>query len=410
MHSSYSLFELNEYIRRVIALNFAEPIWVTCEIAQIKEVRGNIYLDLVQHDNKTDEITAQISGNIWYKTFLFLQNKLGSLLPSILAQGTQVMLKVQVEFNEKYGIKLIIEDIDPSFTIGQMEMKRQKIIQQLKDEGYIELNKLLKLPRVIQHIAVISSSNAAGYIDFTNHLHSNIYGYEYKVTLFQVSLQGLNTEKEVCSALQSIHDFSQNYDCIVIIRGGGSKPDLAWFDNYNIGTAIAKSRLPVITGIGHDIDSTVADIVANISIKTPTAVADFVVENNLGFETSIIETAGWISKLSRQLIKQHEVNLAGISQILKLLPTDILRQYYSKLDITSQKILLATKNKLKHNHQLLDLAAKQLALSDPVNILKRGYTIIRQDGKVITRSKLFNKEKSIEIQFSDNTIKIPDNE
>ena len=136
MPASYSLFELNEYIRRVVALNFPEPIWVHCEIAQIKEVRGNVYLDLVHHDESTDEVTAQISANIWYKSYLFLKNKLGALLPSLLAQGTNISIKVQVEFSEKYGMKLIIEDLDPAYTIGQMEMKRQKI-RPIFDEVFI---------------------------------------------------------------------------------------------------------------------------------------------------------------------------------------------------------------------------------------------------------------------------------
>ncbi|MBP9055102.1 MAG: exodeoxyribonuclease VII large subunit, partial [Saprospiraceae bacterium] len=162
MPSSYSLYELNEYIRRVIALNFAEPIWVNAEISQIKEVRGNVYMDLVYHDDQTNEIKAQISAGIWFKSYLFLKNKLGALLPSLLSEGTHVLLKVQVEFTERYGMKLIVEDIDPSFTIGQMEMNRQKILQKLFDEGLTHQNKLTKLPPVIQRIAVISSDNAAG--------------------------------------------------------------------------------------------------------------------------------------------------------------------------------------------------------------------------------------------------------
>ncbi len=410
MPASYSLFELNEYIRRVVALNFGEPIWVTCEIAQIKEVRGNIYLELVYHDEKSNEIIAQISANIWYKSVLFLKNKLGSLLPSILVQGTQVLLKVQVEFSEKYGMKLNVEDIDPSFTIGQMEMKRQKILQQLHDEGYVHLNKLQKLPRVIQRIAVISSANAAGYIDFYNHLTSNTYGYQYIVSLFQVSLQGLNTEKDVCKALQTINEEKEKYDCIIIIRGGGSKPDLAWFDNYNIGTSIAKSLLPVVTGIGHDIDSTVADTVAYQSLKTPTAVADFIIENNLAFESGISETVHWISQIARQMVKHNEITLAGISQLLKVLPTNILHTYYGNLDITYRQIILTARNKIKNQHQHLELATMQTKIFDPMSVLKRGYTLLRQDGKIITRASMVKKDIGMEIQFFDKTIKILKNE
>lgn len=410
MPASYSLFELNEYIRRVVALNFPEPIWVHCEIAQIKEVRGNVYLDLVHHDESTDEVTAQISANIWYKSYLFLKNKLGALLPSLLAQGTNISIKVQVEFSEKYGMKLIIEDLDPAYTIGQMEMKRQKILQQLSDEGLMHLNKLKELPRVIQNIAVVSSPKAAGYIDFVNHLADNAYGYRYNIQLFEAALQGLNTEKDVCNAFQIIHDSKEYYDCILIIRGGGSKPDLAWFDNYNIGTAIAKSKLPVITGIGHDVDSTVADSVAFQSLKTPTAVADFLIEHNLDFESSIIETSRWITQIALQMIKNQEITLASMIQIVRYLPADILRKHQSNIDFTYKQIIHSAKNKVKYHLQQLDLADQQIRISDPQMILRRGYTIVRQNNKIIGRARQFDMKKDVEIQFSDAIIKISTHE
>jgi exodeoxyribonuclease VII large subunit len=410
MPASYSLFELNEYIRRVVALNFPEPIWVHCEIAQIKEVRGNVYLDLVHHDESTDEVTAQISANIWYKSYLFLKNKLGALLPSLLAQGTNISIKVQVEFSEKYGMKLIIEDLDPAYTIGQMEMKRQKILQQLTDEGLMHLNKLKELPRVIQNIAVVSSPKAAGYIDFVNHLADNAYGYRYNIKLFEAALQGLNTEKDVCNAFQIIHDSKEYYDCILIIRGGGSKPDLAWFDNYNIGTAIAKSKLPVITGIGHDVDSTVADSVAFQSLKTPTAVADFLIEHNLDFESSIIETSRWITQIARQMIKNQEVTLASMIQIVRYLPADILRKHQSNIDFTYKQIIHSAKNKVKYHLQQLDLADQQIRISDPHMILRRGYAIVRQNNKIIGRARQLDVKKDVEIQFSDAIIKISTHE
>ncbi len=406
MPASYSLYELNEYIRRVVALNFPEPIWVHCEIAQIKEVRGNVYLDLIQHDEGSDEIKAQISANIWYKSYLFLKNKLGALLPSLLSQGTNVSLKVQVEFSEKYGMKLIIEDIDPAYTIGQMEMKRQKILQQLTDEGLLHLNKLTDLPRVIQKIAVISSPNAAGYIDFINHLQGNSYGYKYAVQLFETALQGLNTERDVCQAMKLIREKDTPYDCILIIRGGGSKPDLAWFDNYNIGTAIARAKVPVITGIGHDIDSTVADAAAYQSLKTPTAVADYLIEHNLDFESSVIDASRWISQIARQMIKNQEVTLASMVQLIKYLPADILRKHHSNIDVTYKQILLAAKNKVKFHHQQLQLASQQISMSDPTAVLRRGYAIVRQNNKIVTRARQYDAKDEVEIQFADATIKI----
>lgn len=401
MPASYSLYELNEYIRRVVALNFSEPIWVNAEISSVKEVRGNVYLDLVYHDEKTNDINAQISAGIWYKSYLFLKNKLGALLPSLLKEGTHVLIKVQVEFNERYGMKLIIEDIDPSFTIGQMEMNRQKILQKLHDEGLIHLNKLRKIPSVIQNIAIISSATAAGYIDFINHLSQNVYGYQFKTSLYQASLQGQNTEREVCQALDDIKENYVDFDCILIIRGGGSKLDLAWFDNFNIGARIAKSPLPVITGIGHDIDSTVADTVAYLSIKTPTAVADYIIQHNMEFETNITETTHWISQIARRYIRQHELMLQQTTQMLSLLPNEMLKKQHFNIDFTYSQVLTIAKTKLKSQKEFLAFADKQIAIQDPKNILRKGYVIARQGNKTVQRLKDIKKDVSVSLEFYD---------
>lgn len=410
MPQSYTLYELNEYIKRVIALNFAESIWINCEISQVKEVRGNVYLDLVHHDDKTEEIKAQISANIWYKSYLFIKNKLGSLLPSLLKEGTHVLLKVKVEFNERYGIKLIIEDIDPSFTIGQMEMNRQKILQRLQEEGLIHLNKQHPLPSVLQRIAVISSANAAGYIDFINHLNTNTYGYKYSTTLYSAALQGLNTEREVCQALREIEQNKEKFDTIIIIRGGGSKLDLAWFDNFNIGSLISKSSLPVITGIGHDIDSTVTDIVAHTSLKTPTAVADYLINHNLEFESELIQKSYWISQMAQQLLKQQQLALQNITQEILWIPKDKIRNGFMVLSNIQNMIYQGVFRKIQSHKDKLILMDKEIYISHPENILKKGYTIIRQNNKISKTSKDLDLHQGFEIQFIDKIIKIKGNE
>jgi exodeoxyribonuclease VII large subunit len=406
MPNSYTLFELNEYIRRVIALNFAEPIWVNCEISQVKEVRGNVYLDLVYHDEKTDEVTAQISASIWFKSYLFLKNKLGALLPSLLKEGTHVLMKVQVEFNERYGMKLIIEDIDPSFTIGQMEMNRQKILQKLQDESLLHINKMTQLTSVIQNVAVISSHNAAGYIDFINHLTKNPYGYQYNTELFQVALQGQNTEREVCQALIEIAERKHDFDAILIMRGGGSKLDLAWFDSFNIGARIAKSPLPVITGIGHDIDSTVADLVAYNSLKTPTAVADFLINHNSSFESKIQETVQWIVQMAHRYIKNHELSLQNTTQMLQIIPAEIIKKHLFNIQFTQDQILMNAKNILRNHKEKLSFADQQMTLLHPKNILQKGYAIVRQDQKNISRNKMIKKNVPLTIEFFDGEIQV----
>lgn len=404
MRQSYSLFELNEYVRRVISLNFPEPIWVNCEISQIKEVKGNVYLDLIYHNEDTGEITAQISANIWYKSFLFLKNKLGEILPSILKEGIHVLLKVQVEFNERYGLKLVIEDIDPAFTIGQMEIQRQKIIQKLTNEGWIDLNKQIKLPNVIQRVAVISALNAAGYKDFTTHLHQNANGYAFRIDLYNAAMQGQNTEREVCAMLQKIGASEIHYDAVLIIRGGGSKIDLSWFDNYNIGVEIARCPYPVITGIGHEIDNTVADIVANTYLKTPTAVADFLININETFESNVNWLVQSIQQIGQRQVKQEEILLNKTIQILALLPSEIIRTHYQSVDQIMKQCFTHTKLLIQKHRNTLDFNEKSISLLNPANVLRKGYAIIRQSNTIIDSKIKYKTSSETCIEFHDGQI------
>ena len=407
MRQSYSLYELNEYVRRVISLNFPEPIWVNCEISQVKEVKGNVYLDLIYHDEKSGDITAQISANIWYKSNLFLKNKLGELLPSILKEGIHVLLKVQVEFNERYGMKLIIEDIDPAFTIGQMELNRQKLIQKLTSEGWIAKNKQLQLPKVIQRVAVISAVNAAGYIDFIKHLNNNGQGYKFHVELYNAAMQGQNTEREVCNALREINTSEKSFDVIVIIRGGGSKLDLSWFDNYNIGVEIAKSSIPVIAGIGHEIDNTVTDIVASISLKTPTAVADYIIQYNTEFEGNILWALQSIQQIGRRIVRQEEILVNKNIQFLALLPREIVRKHDINITQMLNQCFSLASFSLQRHRAKLESSEKQIQLMNPSNILRKGYAIVRQNNQVVSLSESFNQDVDTQIEFYDGEITVP---
>lgn len=404
MRNSYSLYELNEYIRRVVALNFTEPVWVHAEIAQVKEVRGNMYIDLIHHDESSGEVDAQIAANIWFKSFLFLKNKLGTLLPSILCAGSQVLVKVQVDFHERYGIKLIIEDIDPAYTIGQMELNRQKILLRLQEEGLTDKNKHLALPRVVQKIAVISAENAAGYIDFIQHLRQNQYGYGFSITLFPAAMQGQNTEREICAALDLINQKASDFDCVTIIRGGGSKLDLSWFDNFAIGAAIARLPLPVITGIGHDIDSTVADIVAGMSCKTPTAVADFIIHRAGEFESEMYGLTRQIEQAASRTIKQKELQLQQTAHLLRLTPSNQLKENKMLVEHCLSTIFQKAGYLAERHNSALNQAYQTLRLVHPEHILKRGFAIVRQNDKIISRKQQFDDQSPSEIEFFDGKI------
>jgi exodeoxyribonuclease VII large subunit len=399
--TSYSLFELNEYIKRVIALNFTESIWVHAEVSQANEVRGQVYLDLVQHSEEENKITAQAAAVIWYKQNLFIRKKLGELLPAILTVGSKILVKVTVEFHERYGMKLVIEDIDPAYTIGQMEMARQKIIERLKKAGVIENNQFTFLPEVIQRVAIISSATAAGYLDFHHQLSANEYGYDIHLDLYQAAMQGMNTEREVCSALDQIETLKGEYDCIVIIRGGGSKLDLASFDNYNIGYKIATSSIPVLTGIGHEIDSTVADIVSYSALKTPTAVAAFIVDRNAQFESEITEAGLWIKQLARQKVEYHKLQLEQISQLIQLKPKEAIRNSLLKIDQMGLLLRQAAKYSLKELKESVTHMEQLVRLADPKTILSRGYVIIRKKGEISTSQKDLKIGEDITLEYHD---------
>ncbi len=397
---SYSLYELNEYIRRVIALNFEQPIWVSAEISQMRDSRGNVYLELIQHDENSGLVIAQSSAVIWYKSYLFLKNKLKSLLPALLAEGTQVLVKVSVDFNERYGLKLIVVDIDPAYTIGQMEMTRRKILERLKSEDLLDKNKSLPLPIVIQKIAVISSETAAGYIDFMKQLSDNPYQYKFYTKLYHAAMQGKNVEPEVVEQLKNISD-NGSYEAIVIIRGGGSRLDLSFFDNYNIAWRIANTKIPVISGIGHDIDESVTDLVAHTSLKTPTAVADFLIERLISFESEITQHGQKIRNMAAKTIHLHSLQISNYTQILSHKPREILLRQEEKILHQQSQLLQNAKTIILNQKRWLDQAKQILILSDPITIVKKGFSIIRKNGIIVTKTTQIKKGDQIEVHLKD---------
>ncbi len=400
---SYSLFELNEYIRRVIALNFAEPVWIHAEIGQVGISRGQYYISLVEKNEKSDAIVAQSEAVIWYKSVLFLKNKLGGIFDSLVQQGTQVKVKVKIDHHERYGLKLVIEDIDPKYTIGQLELQRQAILDKLEAKNLIDVNEQIPLPSVLQKIAIISSETAAGYKDFIKQIEQNAYWYDYELTLYNTAVQGYRVRAEVTRALKTINEEGA-CDCIVITRGGGSKMDLAAFDDYEIGEAIAASDVPVITAIGHQIDNTVADIVAHTSVKTPTAAADFLIEHNSEFEAKILLLEERINQIAISYVQYEKVELdkleASIHSQVKL----NLWELNNAIDNTYKDIKGTALQTLKLAESVLSNFEQQLELLDPKYILKRGFAAVKQSGKYVQKAKSIDYSKNIEIELADDSI------
>ena len=402
---AYSLYEVNQYIRRVIALNFEEPIWIECEINQVSNSRGNLYIDLIEKDEESDKIIAKSQGTIWYRQYLFIKKKLDKLTDSILTAGIKVKLKVNIEFSERYGFSLNIIDIDPAFTFGQFELNRQKIIDQLRAKNLLDKNAAIELPLVIQKIAVISSETAAGYQDFMSHIQENAYGFDFEIYLYQAAMQGQNTEKEVTNAIAQAK--KDGNDVIAIIRGGGSKLDLASFDNYNIAFEVAASEIPVLTGIGHDIDQTVTDIVANKVLKTPTAVAEFIVEHNAEFEGEILYFLELIKREAQALLDERKENILSYQELIKLAPQNLIQLKHQMLNNFTYQLQMLSKNKIAQKNINLENYTSMLEVLDPKSILKRGFALVKEDGKYSSRkSDLKTNSKKLEIEFYDGSVSV----
>ena len=401
--STYSLLELNQYIRRVISLNFDEPLWIECEIGQASQSRGHWYLDLIQKEEES--IVAQCQAALWANVYFFLKRKSPIPPEEILKQGMSVKLKVNVDYHERYGLKLIIEDIDSSFTIGVLEMQRQAILKEIKDRGLIRKNASTYLPPVIQRLAVVSSARAAGWKDFVKHIEDNLYGYDVQVDLFESAMQGHQVETEIMTCLNEIEKDPEAYDAVAIIRGGGGRTDLAAFDNLPLAIRVANFPIPVLIGIGHEIDQSVLDLVAYQSLKTPTAVADYVVEHNALFESQLEELARQLREEIDQRIQDEQERITRLIHDLNTACKSRIFIEHQKLDHARYVLQQSGKHQLQIQHTRLEHLDTLLQAMHPDHVLARGYTITSYHGITITKSSGVQSGMKIQTTFQDGSIK-----
>lgn len=381
---THSLYDLNNYISQAIALNFQEAIWVRCEISQVGTSRGHYYIDLIEKEEGSDEIIAQSKANLWKGTHAMLKKKNGLSIDSVLDAGMEVLIQVVVRFHERYGLSLQIEDVDPSYTMGKLEAERRAKLEKLQKENLLDKNEELDLPVVLQRIAVISSERAAGYKDFVQHLSNNAYGYDYQVTLFDTRVQGMAAEKDLVNVLKSIKKSKKDFDCIVIIRGGGAKIDLALFDGLELCRTIAKMPLPVITGIGHEIDDTLADMVAHTSVKTPTAAADFLVEHNMNFESDMLTMMEEIKTYANYRISEEQMQLSQAIQMIQMSSANRLEREMDDIDRVEALLPEISFRILEQKNAFIEKMEAMVNLLNPTEILKRGYSISYNKGELIT--------------------------
>lgn len=382
-HAHIRLVELNSFVKKLIADN-TQPQWITAEISEVNEhYSGHCYLELIEKDDADEHIIAKAKAVIWSFTYRMIKPYFETTTHERLMAGMKVLVKVEVSFHEAYGYSLVIKDIDPQYTLGDMARKRALIIQQLYAEGVMDLNKEIDLPLLVQRIAVISSPGAAGYTDFCNQLHGNAFGFVFYHRLFAAVMQGTETEASIINALEAVYEHKELFDVVVIIRGGGATSDLSWFDNYNIAYHCTQFPLPILSGIGHDKDVSVVDMVAHTSLKTPTAVAQFLVD-------CMHQTESNLHTVKEEIINYTEQALESWQQRLQLvtlqLPNAVKRkveQAYYTLTSSIQHLQHRSKQNLTQKAYTLDKHQQYVQLVSPIRIFEKGYTLTLKNGKPI---------------------------
>lgn len=387
----FTLLQLNTSIQNHIA-RIGRSIWTTAEVSSAQIRNGHAYIELVQKEE--ERIVAKARAIIWSRQLEQLEDKLGTdVLSVLLNQGTKVLLLVTVNFHPVHGLSLVIADIDPSYTIGELEIRRRETLRRLEENELIDKQGELILPVVVQKVAVLSSEQAAGFADFCNQLFHNPYGYQFFMDIYPVNVQGEKAVKDIVKQLGRLE--KKKYDAVIIIRGGGSKLDLQAFDEYEIAEKIANSRHPVLTGIGHQIDESVADIVAHTPLKTPTAVADFLINRMLHFEMQLEQYNQQIRQLAAQSIVLKKEQLNRISHQISLRAKDIIAQQQSQLEQIGLSLKLQSKYFFEKQHQQLDNIQKQIEQLNPLELLKKGYSITLKDGKPLVEGEEVNEGDKI---------------
>ena len=379
--------------------------WVVAEINELHvNSAGHCFMELVEKAPQSDQITAKARANIWSYQFRMLSPYFETMTRQRLTAGLKVMLKASVEFHELYGLSLQVTDINPAFTVGDLAMQRQAIIQQLIDEGVFDMNHELELPLVPQRIAVISSETAAGYGDFMDQLHHHPHGYAFHHRLFQAVMQGNETEESIIRALEQIFEREDEFDVVVLIRGGGSQSDLNCFNGYRLACCIAQFSLPVITGIGHDRDETIADMVACVPLKTPTAVAEFLIHRAMSLDKQLQELSQQLADAAAYAIQKPADKLQQLSHRLQNIMHAHVRICDREIHVLQLRLANALHSLLLQKKSQITLLEGKLHLLDPVNLLQRGYSITLADGKVVRSARILKKGQHIETILHDGRV------
>ncbi|MBR5654487.1 MAG: exodeoxyribonuclease VII large subunit [Prevotella sp.] len=411
-HGALSLYELNRVVAETIEATLDSDYWVVAELADVHERGGHCYMDLIEKDEKSNTPIARAQARCWRSRWLLVKMHFERTTGQLFTAGIKVLLKVRAQFHENYGFSWIVNDVDPSFTMGDMARRRQEIIQKLTEEGVIDDNKQLPFPLFAQRIAVISSQGAAGYGDFQHQLLCNDYGLRFYTTLFPSVMQGEGVSQGVIAALDAINDQLDDFDVVVIIRGGGATSDMSGFDTLELARHVANFPLPVITGIGHDRDECVLDIVAHRRVKTPTAAAVFLIEHLKRVAEHVSEMQQTIANRVGAALERERLRLLRLTSVIpqKVAMTllcernrvgqmtsrmenalnNMILQQRHRLQILSQRILPSAQRTLTEQRHRINMLEQRVVALDPEIPLKRGYSITLHNGHFIKDASLLH--------------------
>ena len=421
-----SLFTLNNLVRSTLEEHVCQEYWIQAELSEVRSAyNGHCYVEFVQKNPRTSAIIAKARGTIWRNVWMLISGAFERETGQAFVAGLNVQVLVTVQFHELYGYSLTVLDIDASYTMGDMARKRQEILRQLDEEGVLTLNKELELPMLIQRVAVISSATAAGYGDFCNQLEQNKGGFSFRTQLFPAVMQGEQVESSIIAALDSIAHERDKWDVVVIIRGGGATSDLTGFDTYLLATNCAQFPLPIITGIGHERDDTVIDMVAHTRAKTPTAAAEFLIHHQQEASDYLDELCGRSARAAsdylyreRQRLERHWVKLPSIVALSLLREKQRVEQamvrahhlVIKRLEIQQsyvesmwKRATSASERRIKNEEHRIALLEQRAAAVDPVHILKLGYSITIKEGRAVRSAEELCSGDEIETRVADGT-------
>ena len=401
----YTLRQLNLLVREAIEDALPDEYWVEAELSECRENSGHCYMELIEKDERSNTPVARASAKCWRQTWMMVKPYFERTTGQPLRAGMKVLLKVYAQFHEAYGFSWIVSDIDPTYTLGDMARKRQEIIRQLKEEGVFDLQRELSIPTFAKRIAVISAQNAAGYGDFCRQLEDNEYGFRFEVTLFPAIMQGEQVEASVVDALNKIYQRISDFDVVCILRGGGATADLSGFDTLALAENVAQFPLPVITGIGHDRDESILDMVANTRVKTPTAAAALLIDNLLRVLERLDDASQRISRAVNQRISNHKTKILTMTSLIPTLALRVVGDQRHRIEMTGNRLPIAIERRLTNQKHLLESLTIKLQGFDPQLLLSRGYSITLKDGKAVRDPQQLQPGDEIETRVEKGIIR-----